>query len=965
MSYFGFDNPIDLESEKRKFLESGGQGSREDIAVYTWGEQGYDGLGDELHEGGDELNDETFGGVGEVGKDFDFSHTVLPSDDLPQAAPSRAQQARPQVYEQPPSQPVQSSAASRPTHSLESVWDDKSPFSVLGRMNGVSRSTEPHHPSHTPSPSQSFKFSPFSATNNEPLPAGQPLGGISSGLSKGAYTLEEVEAEMRAQAALQHQQQQQQQIAQPTSLTHTQMRAQIPRQGTPQHAASPPPRMHPHSQSPRFHQQQQQHQIHLMHVQQQQQERQLLDLARHRERQKLLQEQQLLQQQQQQQIMEQLRLEEIERARQIRLQQMQSANHMHSPLLHQRQSPALSERHPRSVGRQSPAIMGGVGALGGAPLEVPLQQSLAYMPHDIQLQQRLLAEMAQAEFLNSMQGGPQSEREIREERELQEMLRAEAMRKIMEAERSDQKRRRKQGKIQHMSRYNDLMTQSDKDFITRIQVSQLVTQDPYADDFYAQVYGAIIRSRMGIQTQDDRILKFGSGAGVGLGPGQKGSGRRPSAMQRMEAQVERIVNNAKMREKEKISLNSLQGALGKTSGRSYKAAPRQLLQVDASSPSPSPAHAHISKVDEEPRKDGMSAAHEAAKIGHQALGGAANSEGVIAKDPLKHREALMILERLYDLVLDIEQLRRDQPLPEDGFEAQDAWEVELDARVQQLLTGLRLHVYLETSVPHPFISLLMPIKGKRLLPRVVRHLPSERILTMLTLIIACFHQVDVVVNSPKLDTLEESKERAEVEQHSEVFLSSLVQSVLPAIGKLDLSMLTGLLGMLFKHNDVAAVARTPPGIALLTMFLSRVQNIKEAIASVPMTTAEPELPDPIDERRWQEVFDELFNVLAPGLLLLFPSIRISKNSGGSVPYGKVPGTDDMDQPIWQFLAAMAVHSSMEQQQYLVTALRELVLENVSSVRRGFLASEEEREKRMGNVDIFMRALGLDSSQIAV
>lgn len=95
------------------------------------------------------------------------------------------------------------------------------------------------------------------------------------------------------------------------------------------------------------------------------------------------------------------------------------------------------------------------------------------------------------------------------------------------------------------------MTQSDKDFITRIQVSQLVTQDPYADDFYAQVYGAILRSRMGMQSQDERVLKFGSGGGVGLGLAQKGATRRPNAMQRMEAQVERIVSNAKLREKEK------------------------------------------------------------------------------------------------------------------------------------------------------------------------------------------------------------------------------------------------------------------------------------------------------------------------------------------------------------------------------------------------------------------------------
>ena len=95
------------------------------------------------------------------------------------------------------------------------------------------------------------------------------------------------------------------------------------------------------------------------------------------------------------------------------------------------------------------------------------------------------------------------------------------------------------------------MTQSDKDFITRIQVSQLVTQDPYAEDFYAQVYGAILRSRMGMNSSDERVLKFGASGGVGLGMGQRGAGRRPNALQRMEQQVERIVNNARQRERER------------------------------------------------------------------------------------------------------------------------------------------------------------------------------------------------------------------------------------------------------------------------------------------------------------------------------------------------------------------------------------------------------------------------------
>ncbi|KAJ2970498.1 hypothetical protein NUW54_g12717 [Trametes sanguinea] len=206
---------------------------------------------------------------------------------------------------------------------------------------------------------------------------------------------------------------------------------------------------------------------------------------------------------------------------------------------------ATTAPRARRVGRQSPLMTPPI------PVDVPFAQNMQYLPQNIQMQQRLLAEMAQAEFLNTMQGAGLPERETRESREMQEILRVEAMRKIMEAERMEEKRKRKLDKIAHMSRYNDLMTQSDKDFITRIQVSQLVTQDPYADDFYAQVYGAILRSRMGLPTSEDRVLKFGSGGGVGLGLGQKVPGRRQSAMQRMEAQVERIVNNARLREKEK------------------------------------------------------------------------------------------------------------------------------------------------------------------------------------------------------------------------------------------------------------------------------------------------------------------------------------------------------------------------------------------------------------------------------
>ncbi|KZT10098.1 uncharacterized protein LAESUDRAFT_722251 [Laetiporus sulphureus 93-53] len=958
MAFFGFE-PIDLEEEKRKFLQEGGGGdggkATEDIPVYTWGEEAYDGLGNQLQEGGDELNDETFGGTDEVGKDFDFSHAALPTQGLPPLPEVKreVQQAKVQPLEPPSLQAAQQSAPPRASHFLESVWDDKSPFSVLPRSNGASRPSDQilsHSRSQPPQPS---KFSPFGPAVNEGMLSHQTLGSIGTNLHKGVHTLEEIEADMRAAAAAAQHQQQQQPIAQSHLLTENLVRSQIPRQGTPQHVATPPPRMHPHSQSPRFHQQQQQHQIQMIQLQQQQQQqRQLLELQEQRERQ---QQQQLLQ------LQEQLRLEEIDRQRAIRLQQMQSANRAQQ-LMHQRHtsggglSPALSDRQQR-LGRSSPAQ-----ALlhNQTSLEVPFQQSLPYLPQDVQLQQRLLAEMAQQEFINNMQGGPRSEREAREEREMQELLRAEAMRKIMEAEKMEEKRRKKQAKIQYMSRYNDLMTQSDKDFITRIQVSQLVTQDPYSEDYYAQVYGALLRSRLGVQTQDDRVLKFGSIGGVGLGLGQqKGQGRRQSAMQRMEAQVERIVNNARLREKERISLNSLQGALGKTSGRSYKAAPRQLLQVESTLPTTSPAHAHISKADAASRQIGADAAKQAAKIGREVLGGHTDLTQIVRKDPLTYRESLIIIEHVYDILMELEQISREQPPPEEE-ERLKAWTADYNAHVQELFEGLKLPVTLETSTPHPFISVITPIKGKRLLSRVARYFNSQQMLQVLILLVACFWQLDVVLKASVLDTLEESEERAEVDAQTQAFLVNVIQSILPTVARTDLHLVSGLFELLISGNTAVAVTRTKPGLALLTLFLSRVEVIKQNMATA---TDLAELPSLEETEYWEELFNQFFNALASHFLALFPSYRISAISGVSL--ASIPNTDILDQPTWQFLASMALHCSPEQHHILVTILRDTILENVATATKGWVADEEERRTRLANVNIFLRALGLDISQITI
>ncbi|KAK7030736.1 PAT1 domain-containing protein [Favolaschia claudopus] len=928
MSFFGLPQN-DLEEERQR-IRNGGLGENEDVAVYTWGEESYDGLGDALLEGGDELNDETFGGSGAVGKDFDFAgqttrlepelgHHAHPS----RPSPALSRQDAAPIHQRPP--------VDRAPPSLESIWDDKSPFSVFARENGgAGRFAEPER--------QQSSFSPF--------PESPVLHQTNASLG-GARTLQEIEAEMRAaalqsrgvsqrqQEALRLQQEEEQFLQdqayqrrlayqrerereaerelQFQAVQRLQQQHMLQLREQQQHQRTPPPRMLPVSQSPRFLDQ-----------------RQMLLLQQ--------QEEQQLQLRLQQELQEQLRMEELER--QLRAQQISQLNQGPIHFNHRRapSGPTIAE----------------LQALQQQQLHRRQRsQSPAYQdfPQNLQLQQRILTELAQAELLREFQGATQAE---------QEALRAEAMRKIVETEKMEDKRRRKAAKIAHMSRYNDLMTQSDKDFITRIQVSQLVTPDPYADDFYAQVYGAILRSRMGLQTQDERILKFGTG-GVSLGNAQKVPARRPNAMQRMEQQVERIVSNARRREEEKglHSLHSLQGALGKTSGRSYKAAPRQLLQVDDASTSPtlSHAHAHISKENAKD-KPHEGAAKEAAKLSRETLG---NTGNVVRQEPLTRRQVLTALEAMYDLVLKVEQLRREQPQAEEE-EASQQWQKEYDDLVEQLWEGLKVMVPLETSDPHPFVSLLSPSKGKKLLPRLTRHIGSPRMLTLMTLLVACFTQLDVVKQAPLLDVVEDSPARDEAERQTQAFLGSVLQSILPIVANLELHVVTALLGLLIdRSHDIAAVAKTKPGLALLTLFLSRVEVIKQSwatgVETLDLVTAQASL------EQWQAVFDQFFVLLTPHFLELFPSSRIALPPHH--PTSAALAIDIIDQPVWQFLAALALQAVQEQHQVLVTSLREKVLENVVSANKGWVADEDERRTKLANVNLFLHALGLDSSQISL
>ena len=104
--------------------------------------------------------------------------------------------------------------------------------------------------------------------------------------------------------------------------------------------------------------------------------------------------------------------------------------------------------------------------------------------------------------------------------------------------------------------------------------------------------------------------------------------------------------------------------------------------------------AHNSKDLVEKPNEG--AAKEAAKLGREALGGAGDvrrldilfdcfnldlfdvqTDNLIHKDPLSHREILVGVENLYDFVLGMETLKRNEPTSEDNEEYAAQWQAQV------------------------------------------------------------------------------------------------------------------------------------------------------------------------------------------------------------------------------------------------------------------------------------------------
>ena len=437
------------------------------------------------------------------------------------------------------------------------------------------------------------------------------------------------------------------------------------------------------------------------------------------------------------------------------------------------------------------------------------------------------------------------------------------------------KRAKRNHKIFLLSKGNGLMTPQDKNFITRIQLQQLMTatgnvneQDPDAslsEDFYYQVYNQIENRPR--QNPHQPLSNFAQTYLFRTGGRQGGMGKRQrggdSHMQRMEQQVQRAVEAAKAKPKNKQLV--IEGSLGKISFSNAKT-PKPLLNIKR---------------------------HDSSNVTNQQ----SSKKAQVALSTTDRKAILKNIEAVYSTLMKMEDHDRRLPPPptEDNEPAAIQqvmnWQQGFQDLNQKLWMNLKVTepILPDSAILHPFIAFLSYPKGKKAIPRIFNHIDENQRLTILTMVIVHLDILDVIRQAqPGAQPSPMSREQVDL------FLQAVMPSLFSYVTEAPLNIVIGLLGLVIDRVNLNAVARTRVGLEVLTMLISRAAIVKATEATDDQTWDQ-----------WLSIYNRFFDLIEP---LLGEVFTASVNAG-------------QDQYVWQFLAATGSGANPEQQQRLVLAVK--------------------------------------------
>ncbi|KAJ3158920.1 hypothetical protein HDU86_002089 [Geranomyces michiganensis] len=466
-------------------------------------------------------------------------------------------------------------------------------------------------------------------------------------------------------------------------------------------------------------------------------------------------------------------------------------------------------------------------------------------------------------------------------------------------------------------KYKGTMTQYEKELIAKIQISQLVTDNPYRDDFYYIVYTSLTAANEKAAEEPGKASAKGLNWQQSLLMDQT-RGNGPNVTNRMQQQMQRLIEGRKA--KPKGNSLSLEGALGKISLSSVRN-PRQLLQVKGPT---SP-------------KDGKDlAAHDSPL--------------------LTTKQLLRRIENVYSKVLELEIIKRGGPPTSDdddvdggdeqeGKDTEQAWNARFEEHRAKMWKELGVSEQVPLNYPHPLTALLAFGKGKKVIPRVFRFLTWDQSLALISMLLSRLESLDVCQPPTAAAGTTPGAISSQHAADVELFMSNVVPTVVSVVMECPLFVVNACMRILLERHNMVWLAKSKPGLAFLTMFLSRAEMIKQGAGAgggADFGAADQEL------HMWTEIYNFLFASLHNHFSSLFPSSSTtassSPSSGADAP--NVAG----DVYVWQFLAALAVGATtVEHQRVLLTEVRDKVLET---------ARRSDDAKALANVDLFLNALGL-------
>ncbi|KAJ3122591.1 Protein PAT1 1 [Nowakowskiella sp. JEL0407] len=358
-----------------------------------------------------------------------------------------------------------------------------------------------------------------------------------------------------------------------------------------------------------------------------------------------------------------------------------------------------------------------------------------------------------------------------------------------------------------------------------------------------------------------------------------------NVLSQIKMKMERLIENRK-KERPKGKHLALEGSLGKISLNSVKH-PRQMLSVMTKDIMKEREH-----VDYGPSKT------------------------------LSRKAILLRVEKVYSLVLALEQLDREGPM-----EDLEEWAQQVESKKIALWEELRIAENSGYGVIHPFIAFISVSKGKKIISRIIRYLTAEQILGMVVVIFSRMEFLDVCSETPDKNEMN-------------LFLQNIVPSIVGFISELPLPVINNLTQTILQNHEVRWVCTKKIGLIILTLLLSRAEILKQSIP-----TGQPAIEK--DLMVWNELYGYLFSRLYGGFAELFTNFE-SKFTDGV-------GIEDDEVYVWQFLSAVAVGAAtMEQQRILVIEMRDRIIE------------KSKVEKSLAHVNLFLSALGLgiDATQLA-